>query len=244
MWKELVSNEIWLKTDFMPEDSLASVWQNCINSENFRMCPDQNIRNVFDGIDINPTRYDYTVHYGGLRDNLALVEFYRDELNKFFNEVNERPFPPPPLWPLQLFAKSFSPESYYELHAEPMSKFGSFAFVHFLESCDGAELVFPSRQTAKEVLDFSPEQSEALRRTGDVFARLCEKLRWVGHLEVSPVKNHCVIFRTGSLHFVRPPKGAMREINRLAVTGWPFVSDQLIEDLDRTCDLKKNFANG
>ena len=59
---------------------------------------------------------------------------------------------------LQLFTKSFSKRGWYDLHTEPINKYGPYAFQHFLSTENGGHLVFPSRHGCKMHLVAYPEQ--------------------------------------------------------------------------------------
>ena len=182
MWEELVQNEIWLSKSFMQESLLEEMKSQIASADRQRLSPGDSIRELFDSIDVNPTLYDYTVHHAGIRDSEEIVEYYKSQFNILFEKLGSERFSETNLSPLQLFAKSFSPQSFYEIHAEPIIKYGSMAFVHFLEDCDGGELVFPDKKMSNNFIQKSDTQAKALESTEAVFNRLGEKMRWVGPL--------------------------------------------------------------
>lgn len=242
MWKELIKNEVWLCEDFLPDVIEKELLAECKSSSTFSMAPGESIRDVFDGINVNPTLYDYDVRYVGIRENRTVTSLYFKRLNELFGlldgdkplcKLNKK-------LSLQLFAKSFSQTSFYEIHAEPVNRYGDFAFVHFLEDCDGGELVFPSPLELGELIRNDDRHKKAYEGTLKLFNRLGEDLRLIGPLVISPIAGHCVVFKVGSLHFVNAMNLSTNS-KRISVTGWPFVTENLIKDLNKKCNLQYHF---
>lgn len=243
MWNEVIKNEVWINKNLLEEQMLVELFNRCSGSEVFNMRPGEGIKDLFASIQINPTLYDYTVHRANLRaEGARFFKAYSNSLNQVFTLFGLSFSAVESLMPLQFFAKSFTKASFYDLHAEPTSRYGDWAFVHFLEDCDGGELVFPSQEELNRMTR-EGEGKKNFDATEKVFSVLSEKTRCIGSLEVTPSRNLCVLFRVGSYHYVKPPKGDLDQ-QRRSVTGWPFVSPELIEDLNRTCDLSHHFQGG
>jgi hypothetical protein len=242
MWQEMVTNEIWVNNNFLNLSDLSALLDHCSKSISYRMCPGEKIRDTFDQLDINPTLYDYSVVHANIREQPRLIRLYQDALNDLFNCVSDLSFNTANPDMLQLFVKSFTPGSFYELHAEPVARYGPFAFIHFLEDCPGGELIFPSLQTLESIVSSEPAHKKSFDLTQSVFNRHNESLRCIGDCEIQPKKNCCVIFRVGSLHWVRRvPADAGLRYRRLSVSGWPFISQKLIRDLSENCGLSDRF---
>lgn len=244
MWQSIVKDEIWVKQDFLPPGICEDLCRRAGEANTFRMAPGEGIRKVFDSFNINPTLYDYTIHYAGVRKDEGLQGLYKKELETFFQSIGFRQpvdFESGKL--LQFFLKSFSENSFYEAHVEPVSRYGDFAFVHFLEDCEGGELVFPDEENLKTWLSEHPRQAEVFHDMKSKFVRLGEPCRVIGPAEILPRRNDCVIFRTGSVHWVNRPRH-LNSVQRLVVTGWPFVTPELISDLNKGCELDKHFRDG
>lgn len=243
MWQTIIEDEIWLKKEFLPESLCSNLCRRAERAKSFRMAPGEGIRKVFSSMNINATIYDYTIHYVGIREDLEVQTVYQNQLNEFFNKMGfKKSVNFHPDQSLQFFLKSFSEQSFYEVHAEPVSRYGEFAFVHFLQDCEGGELVFPGSQALEQRWKTHPGEKKIFEDMERSFLSNKEPIRVIGPTEIQPRRNICVIFRTGSVHWVNPPALKL-PLQRLVVTGWPFVTPELISDLNQGCGLKQAFQN-
>lgn len=244
MWKSIVEDEIWSTSDFLAPEVCEDLCRRAGESRAFRMAPGEGIRTVFESIQVNPTLYDYTIHYVGIRRERHLQELYEQRLNDFFQSIGSREvlkFEPHKT--LQFFLKSFTEKSFYEAHVEPVSRYGDFAFIHFLEDCEGGELVFPDSDELKNWLSEHPLENRNFTKMRESFIERGEPFRIVGPATVRPRRNTCVVFRTGSVHWVNPLLN-VEGVQRRVVTGWPFVTEALISDLNAGCELERHFKDG
>ncbi len=208
------------------------------------MSPGKSILEVFDQMNINPTLYNYNVNFVGIRNKQHIIKSFAEKIDLVTQSQGWRPFPTENLRSLQFFVKSFNPLSFYEIHAEPIQRYGEYTFIYFLEDCQGGELVFASEETTQKHLKLHPEMHEPLSRTQDVFKRLNEPLRWAGDHIIKPQKNTCVLFKVGSVHWVNPlDQKSSAENTRLSIAGWPLASPELLNDLNINCGLKKVFED-
>ncbi len=200
------------------------------------------IRPKFKKSGINPTLYRYNIHKTEIRRDRELAKLIFGRMA----EVTGRAPPERDEYNhLQIFAKSFVADSFYDLHVEPKARYGEFAYVIFLEDVrEGGELVFPTLEEARALLKGRASEAQGWRENLEVMAAHGESVRWCGPLSVRPERNVAVLFRVGSPHFVRKIGGAPDgAISRRALTGWPFCTDELIASLNRNCQLGEKFAN-
>ena len=244
MWKSIVKDEIWIAEEFLAQEICDELCRRAERSRAFRMAPGETIRSVFDSIHVNPTLYDYTIHYVGIRGETSLQNLYENRLNDFFQSIgHSESMAFDPQKTLQFFLKSFSENSFYEAHVEPVSRYGEFAFIHFLEDCEGGDLVFPDHSDLENWLCRHPEQRQIFDKMREDFVERGEPFRVIGPVTIAPRKNMCLVFRTGSVHWVDPLVNG-GGVQRRVVTGWPFVTSELIRDLNSGCGLERHFRDG
>ncbi len=240
MWNEIVKNEIWLYENYFSETFFNKINTLFVLEKSLELTPDDSIRECFRSSEVNPTLYSYRVHHEDIRDYKDILESVYSPLSQFFGENYFSSQYKETLNPLQLFLKSFSPKSFYDVHCEPVFRYGEFAFIIFLDNCRGGDLVFPNESQLKAYLAENPEQNLGLEETMELLNKKNESARLIGPMRIQPSRNVGVLFRVGSIHWVEPTQETSI-LHRKCVTGWPFATSDLIEALDKHCKIKTHF---
>lgn len=239
-WSCVVDNEVWICQSLLEDEVVDQFSCFLQNFSGFNMNPTEEIRKSFRKAKVNPTLYNYTVHPLDSVVKRKMAKQFFDKVNDLLFSLNEKKVDEDNLKILNFFAKSFCPDSFYDLHTEPEKMFGRFAFVFFLEDCEGANLVFPDDKMLNERIKDSlqkksyEESIKALEEHG-------ERARIIGPLVIRPKRNTCVIFKVGSFHWVDHPKDKFSPIQRRSITGWPYATTKLIDSLNSYCKLNKYF---
>ncbi len=240
MWQQQVANEIWTLDNYLSEDLLNEVESYFSLDQSYEMTPGEWIRDCFRRSKVNPTLYSYRVHPSAINENKNLLESLFNPIDTLIN----RKCPRQNLNELQLFLKSFSADSFYDVHCEPQWRYGEYAFLLFIDDCErGGELVFPSSEDLKSYLSEHKNQEKYLLENQQILKEAGEEMRIVGPYKIRPQRNRAVLFKTGSAHWVNPPQTEEKVLRR-TVASWPFATQDLVEDLDTHCKIKDHFTPG
>ena len=153
MWKELVKNEIWEFDNFLDDETIKQIKDDMLQAGKTELQPGEAILPNFRKSGVNATTYNYTVHRTDIHKNQKYIDIYMNKVNELLEPITGTKVPTTDLDGLQLFTKSFTKRGWYDLHAEPINKYGLYAFMHFLSTEDGGELIFPSKQGTEEFLE-------------------------------------------------------------------------------------------
>ena len=158
MWKEIVKNEIWEYENFLDNITINEIKEDMANVGKTELQPGEAILPNFRKSGVNATTYNYTVHRTDMHKNQKYINLYMNKVNELLEPITNTKVPTSNLEGLQLFTKSFTKRGWYDLHTEPINKYGLYAFMHFLSTEDGGELVFPSRHGCEMHLTAYPDQ--------------------------------------------------------------------------------------
>ncbi len=240
MWHELVPNEIWSYDNYLSSQNFVKLKDYFNSDQSYEMTPGEWIRDCFRKSKVNPTLYSYRVHPSSINQDRALLDSIFDPIESHVGQDCPREN----LNQLQLFLKSFSGQSFYDLHCEPQWRYGEYAFLLFVDDCEeGGELVFPDPVGLDNYLKANESQRKHYLENKQILEKAGESVRVVGPCEITPQRNKAVLFRTGSSHFVRPPKGN-DSVTRRTLASWPFATQELVDDLDIHCKIKQHFTPG
>lgn len=241
MWKEAVSGEIWTLENYFSESDFELISELFSSIQPTNLAPGPSIRESFRKSSVNPTLYCYNVHPTSLSSDDQLMNAIYNPLRSFFGKefFNQKYLNS--LNPLQLFFKSFSDQSFYDVHTEPVDRYGEYAFIVFMDSCDGGELIFPNQLELDSYLEKNEDQRGPLEETIQMLRARGENPRLIGSYEVKPKANFAILFKVGSIHWVNPSE-SQSQVHRRCVTGWPFATETLIKDLNDHCKIKSHFV--
>jgi len=221
MWTELIPNEVWWCNDFLKPDTYERVMQGFAES-NISVLDGRTRKHA-----VGETFYNYNVVKLPVRDDKLLVAEVFDKLNQVIGKQGDELLDSSTeLGYLQFFAKSFNPDSRYDLHAESRAMFGKYVFVNYLSDEETGELVFPSEQGAEEFLSTHPDNRKGWEETKSTCAKEKNPIRYIGPLTIKPRKNACALFITGVAHYVNPITDTG---TRPSLSGWPYASDAYVE---------------
>jgi hypothetical protein len=241
MWKELVKNELWEYDNFLDDSTISQIKQNMLTAGKTELEPGEAILPNFRNSGVNATTYNYTVHRTDIHKDRVLIDLYMGKVNELMQPLTEATVPMDNLEGLQLFTKSFSKRGWYDLHTEPIDKYGPYAFMHFLSSEEGGELVFPSRNGVEKHLQQFPKQEARWQENIQLVESKGFPMRYLDDVVVKPTYNKCVVFAIGSAHYVNPLQGEVTKESRQVVTGWPYATKDLINGLDQHCNFNYYF---
>ena len=241
MWKEIVKNEIWEYDNFLHDEIINQIKQNMSTAGKTELQPGEGILPNFRNSGVNATTYNYTIHRTDIHKNKILIDLYMNKINELLEPLTKTPVPTDNLEGLQLFTKSFSKRGWYDLHTEPINKYGLYAFQHFLSTEEGGQLVFPSKERIQKHLEKFPEQKDRWPENVRLVESKGYPVRYLDDILIKPVYNKCVVFAIGSAHYVTPLEGEVLETSRQVVTGWPYATKDLIESLDKNCNFNHYF---
>ena len=241
MWNEIVKNEIWTYDSFLHDITINQIKENMSKAGTTELEPGEAILPNFRNSGVNATTYNYTVHRTDIHKNKILIDLYMDKVNKLLQPLTEVSVPKEKLEGLQLFTKSFTNRGWYDLHTEPINKYGTYAFMHFLSDEEGGELIFPSQEETKKHLERFPDQKTRWEENIKLVESKGYPMRYLNNITIKPTYNKCIIFAIGSAHYVNPLKGNVSETARPVVTGWPYATKDLIDGLDKHCNFNYYF---
>jgi|TARA_B100001094_G_scaffold147211_2_gene142537 hypothetical protein len=241
MWNEIVKNEVWEYDNFLHEETVEHIKHQMFQSGSTELAPGEAILPNFRNSGVNATTYNYTVHRTDIHKNKAMIDLYMDKINEVLEPLTETPVPKTDLEGLQLFTKSFSKRGWYDLHTEPINKYGPYAFMHFLSDEIGGHLVFPSRAGCEKHLENYPAQKSRWEDNIKLVESKGYPMRYLDDVVIKPQKNKCVVFAIGSAHYVTSLEGEVKENARPVVTGWPYATKDLIDGLDKHCNFNYYF---
>jgi len=241
MWKELVKNEIWEFDNFLDDETIKQIKEDMLQAGKTELQPGEAILPNFRKSGVNATTYNYTVHRTDIHKNQKYIDIYMNKVNELLEPLTGTKVPTTDLEGLQLFTKSFTKRGWYDLHAEPINKYGLYAFMHFLSTEEGGELIFPSKQGVEKFLEQHPNQKERWPENIELVESKGYPIRYLDDICIKPVYNKCVVFAIGSAHYVTPLKGEVMKDSRQVVTGWPYATKDLIESLNQNCNFNHYF---
>ena len=241
MWKEIVKNEIWEYENFLDDSTITEIKESMSNAGSTELQPGKGILPNFRKSGVNATTYNYTVHRTDMHKNQKYINLYMNKVNELLEPLTNTKVPTTNLEGLQLFTKSFTKRGWYDLHTEPINKYGLYAFQHFLSTEDGGHLVFPSRHGCDLHLVAYPDQKTRWPENIKLVESKGHPVRYLDDISIKPVYNKCVVFAIGSAHYVTPLEGEVLETSRQVVTGWPYATKDLIESLDKNCNFNHYF---
>jgi hypothetical protein len=241
MWKELVKNEIWEYDNFLDDETIKEIKNGMSIAGKTELQPGEGILPNFRKSGVNATTYNYTVHRTDIHKDEKYINLYMNKVNELLEPLTNTKVPTTNLEGLQLFTKSFTKRGWYDLHTEPVNKYGLYAFMHFLSTEQGGELVFPSKQGTEKHLEMFPEQKERWPENIKLVESNGYPMRYLDDIMIKPVYNKCIVFAIGSAHYVTPLKGEVKQDSRQVVTGWPYATKDLIESLNQNCNFNHYF---
>jgi hypothetical protein len=241
MWKELVKNEIWEYDNFLHDVTINQIKENMLQSDTTELNPGEAILPNFRKSGVNATTYNYTIHRTDIHKNKILIDLYLNKINELLEPLTKVPVPTEKLDGLQLFTKSFTKRAYYDLHTEPINKYGPYAFQHFLSDENGGNLIFPSRYGITQHLIAYPKQKDRWEENIKLVESKGYPVRYLNDVAIKPVYNKCIVFAIGSAHYVTPLQEKVTDASRQVVTGWPYATKELINGLDKHCNFNYYF---
>lgn len=223
-WQCIVPNEVWRCSKFLEDETYTRVMSQMSSSE----------YSILDGSTrkhaIGHTYYNYNVVKMPVREDTALIEEVFTKLNQLVVSLGDSPVDyTKPLTPLQFFAKTFNPDSRYDLHAESRGMFGKYVFMNYLSDEDSGALVFPTEDEADEYIRLHPENKQGWEDTKTRLAAEDNPIRYCGPLKIHPSKNSCVVFLTGVAHSVDPVIDSKNNPVRPSLCGWMSADDTYIK---------------
>lgn len=241
-WVERVAGEIWTTDSFISDELCQEVLAEMKQSTNKNLVNTDKMSAKLKSVDINYNGYDYIVYQYDIRKNERVVSAIADRLDELLSPFKQTA-PRTNLNAMQCFVKSFGPNSHYDLHVESVTKYGEWAFIHFLSDEESGELVFPDAAMTEEYLNKHADQRLIWNDNMRVLESFGEKTGMVGPFSMLPRYNHCIVFKTQSAHWVEPMLATHDGLTRPTITGWPHASQQMLSDLDRNCNINENFGN-
>ena len=240
-WIEQVSGMIWTTDSFVDPATCQYVLQGMQASSSKNLRNSEAMSAKLAKIGINYNSYDYVIYQYDIRKELAVIAEMADSLDEVLTTFGQSA-PRLNLNALQCFVKSFGPNSHYDVHVESIDRYGQWAWIHFLSDEQSGDLVFPDEDMLSAYLESHPEQVSAYQANCDLLASFGETVQTVGPFRMRPRYNHCILFRTGSPHWVEP-MSEHHELTRPTATGWPHATQRMLDDLDRNCNINENFGH-
>ena len=222
-WQTLVPGEIWWCDEFLDTTTYDLIIESINNSEHSEL----------DGATrkhaVGETYYNYNVVKTNVRKNRPLVDEVFRKLNQLFVSLGDDPIDySGDLGYLQFFAKSFNSSSKYDLHAETRGMFGKYVFVNYLSDETSGELVFPDEQLADQFVADHPENKTGWEQTKITCAAENNPIRYIGPLTILPKKNSCIVFTTGTAHYVNTVTSSDNKVVRPSLSGWVSATDAYV----------------
>lgn len=199
------------------------------------------MRKTLAKIGVNNNSYDYVIYQYDIRKDLDIIGEIADRLDEILSNFGQSS-PRHQLNAMQCFVKSFGPNSHYDVHVESYEKYGHWGWIHFLSDEESGELIFPDQQQLDDHLAVNPNQVKTWEDNLDLLRSFGEENKLVGPFSIKPRRNTCILFRTGSAHWVSPMLEHC-DLTRPTATGWPHASQRLLDDLNRNCRINENFGH-
>ena len=241
-WVEQIPNEIWTIDEFIDDALCKDVLNSMHNSTRKNLVNTDQMSAKLQSIGINYNAYDYVIYQYDIRKASHIISAIADSLDIVLSKYGQSA-PRENLNAMQCFVKSFGQHSHYDLHTESKTKYGDWAFIHFLSDEDSGDLIFPDQQMVDGYLKDNPDQVQVYQDNVDLLASFGEQSTTVGPFVMKPRYNHCILFRTGSAHWANTIS-TVNGLTRPTITGWPHASQQMLSDLNRNCNINENFGHG
>jgi hypothetical protein len=241
-WVEQIPNEIWTIDEFIDDALCKDVLNSMHNSTRKNLVNTDQMSAKLQSIGINYNAYDYVIYQYDIRKASNIISAIADSLDIVLSKYGQSA-PRENLNAMQCFVKSFGQHSHYDLHTESKTKYGDWAFIHFLSDEDSGDLIFPDQQMVDGYLKDNPDQVQVYQDNVDLLASFGEQSTTVGPFVMKPRYNHCILFRTGSAHWANTVS-TVNGLTRPTITGWPHASQQMLSDLNRNCNINENFGHG
>jgi hypothetical protein len=223
-WRTLIPGEIYFCDNFLEVSTYDNLMQSLASSDT----------SVLDGSNrqhaVGNTFYNYNVIKYNVRNDKQLIEEVFTKLNVLMTSLGDAAVDyTKPLGYLQFFAKSFNPQSRYDLHAESAKMFGKYVFVNYLSDESSGELIFPTEQESEDYLTAHPSNRQGWEETKVTLANENNPIRYIGPLTVLPKKNTCIVFTTGTAHIVNNVVSSVNTIVRPSLSGWINSDDSYMQ---------------
>lgn len=241
-WVEQVPNEIWTTDDFISDELCKEVLSAMDHSTHKTLFNTEQMSAKLQSIGINYNSYNYVIYQYDIRKVPHVINAVADSLDLVLNKFGQTA-PREKLNAMQCFVKSFGKDSHYDIHVESKVKYGEWAFIHYLSDEDSGELVFPDKPMVEEYLRNNPDQISVYNDNVALLESFGENTATVGPFIMKPRYNHCILFKTGSAHWVNTMTTS-KELARPTITGWPHASQIMLSDLNRNCNINENFGHG
>ena len=238
MWKEQIQDEVWTYDNFFTESQINHLLSFVTNDNKSVLEPNDGIKESFRKSQVNPTLYKYQVHKSDIRTS-DIKDYVVDKFNDLAIPLMSKPARNTDLNSLNLFLKSFRTGSKYDLHVEPMEKYGPFFMQIFLTDESQGALVLPTKQQANQYISEHTDQKDAWEENCELVESQGYPVRYVG-TRIEPKKNSAMVMRVGSAHYVEDYK-VETDLGRVCVSGWPYAGDELVSDLNKYCRTDKYF---
>lgn len=240
-WVEQVPGQIWTNDKFVNDSICQHVLDQMKASTSKNLKNTEQMSSKLKSIDINYNGYDYVIYQYDIRKDLDVISAIADSLDEVLSVFGQSA-PRDRLNAMQCFVKSFGPDSHYDLHVESRTKYGDWAFIHFLSDETTGDLIFPDHVMLEDYLSSRPDERLTWESNKKQLESFGETTQVVGPFYMKPKYNHCILFRTGSAHYVDTmvSNGGM---TRPTITGWPHASQKMLDDLNRNCNINENFGH-
>jgi len=238
MWKQQIENEVWTYDNFFTEQQIQHLLTFVTNENKSVLEPTDAIKDSFRKSQVNPTLYKYQVHKSDIRTS-SIKDYVIDKFNDLVLPMTNKPARKENLNSLNLFLKSFRQGSKYDLHVEPMEKYGPFFMQIFLTDETKGALVLPTQEESNEYIKKNLDQKDAWQENCELVESQGYPVRYVG-TRVEPKRNRAMVMRVGSAHYVEDYE-VKTDLGRICVSGWPYAGDDLVADLNAHCRTDKYF---
>lgn len=223
-WITLIPGEVYFCDNFLEVSTYDSLMQSLAGSD----------ISVLDGSNrqhaVGNTFYNYNVIKYNVRNDKKLIEEVFTKINTLVTSLGDTAVDyTAPLGYLQFFAKSFNPQSRYDLHAESAKMFGKYVFVNYLSDETSGELIFPTESESDAYLMQHPSNKQGWDETKITLEKENNPVRYIGPLTIIPKKNTCVVFTTGTAHIVNSVVSSVNDIVRPSLSGWINSDDSYMQ---------------
>jgi hypothetical protein len=237
-WLTLVPGEVYFCDNFLEVSTYDSLMQSLAGSD----------ISVLDGSNrqhaVGNTFYNYNVIKYNVRNDKKLIEEVFTKINMLVTSLGDTAVDyTAPLGYLQFFAKSFNPQSRYDLHAESAKMFGKYVFVNYLSDETSGELIFPTESEADAYLMQHPSNKQGWDETKITLEKENNPVRYIGPLTIRPKKNTCIVFTTGTAHIVNNVVSSINDIVRPSLSGWINSDDSYMQWYKAQLKLNSDTVN-